>query len=610
MRSTQRRCVLAVAVAAALGVSGLAGGCGDADGLSSGAALAQTAETVEATLASRYDDVFPDDRVQTVRIVMPQEQWDSLVKNARAEEYYEADLTIDGELVEGVAVRAKGMSSLAQVAATGDDRLSLKVDVNFFNSARTYHGLKKLNFNNGFSDPTLMREFLGYELMAAAGVATPRACFVDLWVNDTHLGVYTMVEQVDTTFLSAHFDDGSGNLFKPELGAGTLAWTKDDVDPAELKELGDAGAEESEVRVGGARLEEILGALDKAGWIPGTLGEDETTSVAVGLGARGRMWGGADVEREAPVAPMPGVDVAPGEPPVAAGARPGIVRPGAPGVGGAGSLLEAVGLKTNENSPDYTSLFALLEVINRDPREVSAADLEAVLDVDQLLRFLAASTALVHLDNYIGMGHNYYLYDNNGIFSIIPWDLNMAFGGFNSGLSRERLIGFYIDEPTAGSMAQYPLVNQVMTEPDYVARYHVYLLRLIEGPFSAQAMKARIDEIAALIRPYVQADDNKFYSTEAFEQGLYNDVTATGGDNPAGFGGGMMRGAQMGLLSFVEQRAASIQAQLAGEAPSKSSDGSGNGGSVGMGGARGGEAPGGRGEMPLPPGGGQQGGGE
>ena len=60
--------------------------------------------------------------------------------------------------------------------------------------------------------------------------------------------------------------------------------------------------------------------------------------------------------------------------------------------------------------------------------------------MDEILRFLAVSVALVHLDNYIGMGHNYYLYEYWGTFLISPWDLNMRFGGFDSGLSEDQLL--------------------------------------------------------------------------------------------------------------------------------------------------------------------------
>ena len=52
-----------------------------------------------ASITDRYDELFPDDRVQTVRVVMEEEKWTSMLANAQAEEYYQADIWIDGEQV-------------------------------------------------------------------------------------------------------------------------------------------------------------------------------------------------------------------------------------------------------------------------------------------------------------------------------------------------------------------------------------------------------------------------------------------------------------------------------------------------------------------------------
>ena len=246
--------------------------------------------------------------------------------------------------------------------------------------------------------------------------------------------------------------------------------------------------------------------------------------------------------------------------------------------------LTSVGLRTNEDKADYSRLYDLLEVLNSEPSEVSMEDLEEVLDVDEVLRYLAVSTALVHLDNYIGMGHNYYLYEDGGEFAIIPWDLNMCFGGFNSGLSEDAILDFFIDEPTSASVDQYPLVEQLISEPEYLEIYHEYLQELIEGPFSVERMTARINEIADLIRPYVEKDGD--ISLEQFEQGLTEDLS---GDTRAWAMGGNF----VGLTYFVEARVASIAAQLAGEQKSSNGDGSGNGGSVGLGGPGGGAGMGG-----------------
>ena len=58
--------------------------------------------------------------------------------------------------------------------------------------------------------------------------------------------------------------------------------------------------------------------------------------------------------------------------------------------------------------------------------------------MDEMLRYFAANTALVNLDHYQGdKKHNYYLYEENGVFSILPWDYNMSFGGYSGGGGRK-----------------------------------------------------------------------------------------------------------------------------------------------------------------------------
>lgn len=150
---------------------------------------------------------FITDCVVKVRIVVKEEDWAVCQQNALAEQYVRADFWSDGELVSNVGVRSKGHSSLWTVAHSRRPRFSLKIDFNLFNRTRNFRGLKKVNLNNGFTDPTLIRERLAYELFDQMDIPTPRSSFIDLWVNDTHLGVYTMVEQIDRAFLRRHFPD-------------------------------------------------------------------------------------------------------------------------------------------------------------------------------------------------------------------------------------------------------------------------------------------------------------------------------------------------------------------------------------------------------------------
>ncbi len=547
---------------------------------------------------------FYADRVATVRILMEEEDWEYMQANAREEEYVKADFWFDDELVPDVAVRPKGNSSLMSVAQSGTARMSLKVDFNFFNSARTLYGLKKANFNNGFSDPTLIREVLSYELFEQMGMPTPRTSFVDIWVNDTHLGLYTMVEQVDKTFLTNHFADANGNLYKPETQASALNWTAEDLSEEALAE---ADENDGDINLGGGKLADIMQALGleergeeevaAAGfpqWQPGSMpfGDIPAANVA----QRDRLFGGMPfgdlssgnfTRGEMPFGGMdfgdiPAGDFTPGEIPFwgmnfgdmpAANVTRRAVQFGGmpPGgmMGAGGSLLEQMGLKTNENKADHSALLRLLDVLNNEPDETFPDEIEKVLDVDQVLRFLAVSTVLVHLDNYTGMGHNYYLYEVEGKFTIIPWDLNMSFGNFNSGLDHEGIINFLIDEPTAGVVADRPLVARLLAVPECLDTYHGYLTECIEGPFSYEVMETRIDELADMIRPYVEADTLKFYSTAEFEKGLSDDVAIT--TRMSGMG------LNIGLKAFVAERAESIRKQLAGELPS-TNNGQGNGG--------------------------------
>ena len=489
--------------------------------------------------ADPVEALFHKEKVATVRIVMSDQDWAFTQKNGLAEQYVKADLWFDDELIPDVAVRPKGNSSLRTAVAKGSGKMGLKLDLNFFNSVRNFHGIKKLNLNNGFSDPTFIREVLGYELFEQVGLPTPRTAYADVWVNDTHLGLYTIVEQIDKTFLEDHFDYSNGNLYKPEMPAAYLTWTEEDV--VNRQGLSGAstsgnGVDSADINLGGGRFTDILRAME-----PTDADGDNNQRAEFPDMSRGM--------------PPPG------------GAPPGMTWDQS------GNLLDRMGLKTNEDKPDHTFLFRFLGILNNESDETFPAEIEQVLDVDSTLRFLAVSALIVHLDNYIAMGHNYYLYDNDGKFVVIPWDLNMAFGTFNYGLNRDQLVNYYIDEPTGGTMAERPLVQRLLAHKPYLDAYHGYLQELLDGPFNIDRMDSRIDELAVLIRPYVKADKMKFFSTEQFEQNLSQDIA----------GGMSMGGRPLGLKNFIAERSKSVREQLDGTRKPSQGDGSGNGGRFGFG---------------------------
>lgn len=135
-------------------------------------------------------------------------------------EYVKADLTIDGHVLKDVAVRFKGGGSY--VSAGQGLKRPFKIDLDEHVADRTWGGLKKLTLNNNAMDPTSVREALSYRLYRDAGVPASRTAYAELTLTipgkyDKELvGLYTLVESVDKTFLKTHFGRADGMLLKPE----------------------------------------------------------------------------------------------------------------------------------------------------------------------------------------------------------------------------------------------------------------------------------------------------------------------------------------------------------------------------------------------------------
>ncbi len=188
---------------------------------------------------------------------------------------------------------------------------------------------------------------------------------------------------------------------------------------------------------------------------------------------------------------------------------------------------------------DYTKVVEALKNLN------SGTELEKYIDVDSTLRYLAANTVLVNLDSYFSnMKHNYYLYEEGGKLTMLPWDYNLAFGGFQSG-SAEAAVNFPIDTPVSGiDMSERPMLAKLLEVDQYKAKYHEYLQQIVDEYFNSGRYKTTIDNVNALISDYVKEDPTAFYT---FQQ--YTDALSA-------------------LREFGRLRALSIDGQLKGTVPS------------------------------------------
>ncbi|MDQ8192198.1 CotH kinase family protein [Roseibacillus persicicus] len=161
---------------------------------------------------------FDDSYVHDLYITFDNSNWQSVLATSHANDaedpYFEADFSADGVTIENVGVRFKGNSSFN----TSSIKNSLKIDFDEFDlteTGPTFFGMKKLNLNNNYNDPTQMREKLLMDFASNFVEGVGRTVYTNVYVNGDLIGLYTAVEQIDKTFVQSRFgSDEDGNLYK------------------------------------------------------------------------------------------------------------------------------------------------------------------------------------------------------------------------------------------------------------------------------------------------------------------------------------------------------------------------------------------------------------
>jgi spore coat protein H len=134
-------------------------------------------------------------------------------------DFVRASFELGGQRFADVAVRAKGNGSFNAVARF--PKPSLKVDLNKYVKGQKLDGLSTINLHNNIMDTSWINEVLAYRLYRDAGVAAPRTAYARVYVTMTggdsrrYLGLYSLVENVDSNFVSSHLNATGGAIFKP-----------------------------------------------------------------------------------------------------------------------------------------------------------------------------------------------------------------------------------------------------------------------------------------------------------------------------------------------------------------------------------------------------------
>lgn len=322
-------------------------------------------------------------------------------------------IELNGIAWEQVGFRFKGLSTLSISWWRGILKIPFRLDFDQFEDEypetknQRFFGFKRLTMTPGLSDDTLIREKMAADIFRDAGVPAAMTAFyrayIDYGEGPIYFGLYTMVEDPNGPMLDNQFENGDGNLYKPE---GTSA------------------------------------SFARTGFMPRTIEK-----------------------------------------------------------------------KTNEKEADWSDMQALHAALHSAKRsrnpEVWRSELEAVLNVEEYLRYLAVNAIIENWDTYGRMGHNYYLYsepranDTGYLIHWIPWDNNMSLTlddwGFMPPLS------ISLDEVNQ----RWPLIRFLMDDPVYQKKYVDLVEETINGAFELDRTQKRYQAAFDLIKEYVVGENGE-----------------------------------------------------------------------------------------------------
>ncbi len=498
---------------------------------------ADTAGVITASASCGYESrLFDTSKVHSIDIVM--DDWEGFLETCENEEYTDCTVVIDGDSYKNVAIRAKGNTSLSTVSQLGSDRYSLKIEFDHYNSAENYYGLDKLCLNNIIQDTTYMKDYLSYQLMAQMGVPSPLCSYAYITINGEVWGLYLAVEDVEDAFLERSYGSDHGELYKPDsqsFGGGRGNGKDFKMDELDMDDFNPNDSD----RENFDPSQMAQGADDSNRPQPPDVTQDGDTTDDRPQPPDGAPQGFGD-DGQGADAGVPGQD----------GDNHG------PGGGGMSMGSDDVKLQYIDDDTDsYSNIFdnAKTDVTKADKKRLIASlkslsegtDIEDVVDTDEVIRYFVVHNFLCNGDSYTGsMIHNYYLYEEDGQMSMIPWDYNLAFGTFQSSDATAE-VNTPIDTPVSGgSMDDRPMLSWIFADDTYTQLYHQYFSEFLDRVDFDTLFDTLIETTKELIAPYVEKDPTKFYTYEEFEQGVE------------------------ALKTFCELRTESIEGQLDGTIPS------------------------------------------
>lgn len=202
-------------------------------------------------------------------------------------------------------------------------------------------------------------------------------------------------------------------------------------------------------------------------------------------------------------------------------------------------------LKRDATEAEQKRVIGFAKLLHRADDKTFAKEIGDYLDVDSFLRFMAASAVVANMDSLFTLGHNFclYLHPETNKFHFIPWDVDRALANFPAFGTNDEKMNLSLTKPYSSCR----LADRLMAVPEVKEKYAAVLKEVCAKGFDKDGVLKSLKAVEEVTKPEMDKDAKA--ATARREAG--------GGFN---FGP-----PPPDLKTFVEKRAESIAAQLAGK---------------------------------------------
>lgn len=158
-------------------------------------------------------------------------------------------------------------------------------------------------------------------------------------------------------------------------------------------------------------------------------------------------------------------------------------------------------------------------------KNISEGNAKDYADIEELAKYFAVNAFVLNTDDYLtNMAHNYYLYEKDGVLSMLPWDYDQTMGTVGAvGSSGEitEFINTPIDEPlTNTTLSERPMLAAVLNDTYGKSVYYDTLGDILGNWIYNGKLDKYMTSLENLIRPYVETDPNMKDRTDVFKSAV------------------------------------------------------------------------------------------